>query len=257
MEECKTTKRHRKTLNWCTLTDTLFLITARGGSKGLPGKNIKPLAGVPLLHLSIELARSFTTDSNICLSTDDPQIIACAGEIGLSVPFVRPDELASDTAGSYGVILHALEYYEQQGIEYEKVVLLQPTSPFRKRAHVEMALSAWSSEIDGVLSVHLTEDNPYYVLAEDDDRGYLRLSKSHTATRRQDVPPVYRINGAIYVLTSSSLRRYNRIMDFDRLKKVVIPAIDAVDIDTPFDWKYCEFLLDSGTQSLELRDKGN
>ena len=111
---------------------SLFLITARGGSKGIPHKNIKPLAGKPLIYYAIDIARQFVEDSDICLSTDDDAIIKTAEDYGLKICFKRPDYLASDTAGSYEVILHAVHFFEQQGVHYDNVVLLQPTSPFIK-----------------------------------------------------------------------------------------------------------------------------
>ena len=111
---------------------TLFVIPARGGSKGIPHKNIRPLAGKPLIGYAIDTARHFADDCDICLSTDDPEIAAVAtGQFGLAVPFLRPAELATDKSGTYEVLLHALDYYRNRGIDYECLVLLQPTSPFR------------------------------------------------------------------------------------------------------------------------------
>ena len=115
------------------MNDTLFIITARGGSKGIPGKNIKPLNGKPLLYYSIDIARHFVKDNLICLSTDSDEIIKSANAYGLNVPFVRPNELSGDEAGTYEVLLHAIGHCESNGIKFSKVVLLQPTSPFRKK----------------------------------------------------------------------------------------------------------------------------
>lgn len=106
----------------------LFVIPARGGSKGIPGKNIKPLCGKPLIGYSIEVAREFADDDDICLSTDDPAIAGVAEEqFGLRVPFLRPTELATDRSGTYGVLLHALDFYAARGRLYDTLVLLQPT----------------------------------------------------------------------------------------------------------------------------------
>src|SRR6185436_3803407 len=115
----------------------LFVIPARGGSKGLPGKNIKPLNGKPLIGYSLDFARLFTKDENICVSTDSAEIAACVSEFGYKVPFMRPAELATDTAGSYGVIKQAMLFYEASGRHYDAIVLLQPTSPFRQKNHLE------------------------------------------------------------------------------------------------------------------------
>ena len=126
----------------------LYLIPARGGSKGLKLKNIKLLNGKPLLHYSIEFARKFTTDNNICLSTDDEDIIKCARKANFEVDFVRPKELASDTANTNDVIKHALEYYESKGRVYDLVILLQPTSPFRKKEHLLEMLDSWNHNLE-------------------------------------------------------------------------------------------------------------
>ena len=109
----------------------LVVIPARGGSKGIPHKNIKKLNGKELITYSIDVARQLTSDDNICVSADDDNIIATVENYGLKVAFKRPIELATDSAGTNGVLLHALDFYENQGRTYDVIVLLQPTSPFR------------------------------------------------------------------------------------------------------------------------------
>src|SRR5882724_4663709 len=113
----------------------LFVIPARGGSKGIPGKNIKLLHGKPLIHYSIEFARLFSGDENICLSTDSMEIQSVGRNIGLQTVFMRPTQLATDSAGSWEVLQHAASQYGGSK-NYEALVLLQPTSPFRKREHL-------------------------------------------------------------------------------------------------------------------------
>ena len=120
---------------------TLFLIPARGGSKGIPGKNVKLFAGKPLVSYSIALARQFAKDRDICLSTDDDTIAAVAKSMGMPIPFRRPPELGTDTATTNDVIMHALDFHASIGRTYDNIVLLQPTSPLRQtnqigRAHV-------------------------------------------------------------------------------------------------------------------------
>src|SRR5690606_37282830 len=110
----------------------LVIIPARGGSKGLPGKNIKKLDGKPLLYYSIDVARKIFAEADICVSTDDENIIACVEQYPLGVPFRRPSELATDATGTYEVLKHAIGFYANKGIFYKYIVLLQPTSPFRK-----------------------------------------------------------------------------------------------------------------------------
>lgn len=219
----------------------LYLITARGGSKGIPGKNIKPLAGKPLLLYTIECARKLAGDSAICLSTDSSEIIKVAQSVNLHVPFVRPAELATDTAGSDEVIRHALEYYKSREMHFDVVVLLQPTSPFRKPGHIREALQLFTPGIDMVVSVKEASANPYYTLFEEEE-GFLVKSKQGSFKRRQDCPKVFELNGAVYVINVKSLEKY-RLPEFKKVRKYVMDEFSSVDIDTALDWEFCEFLM--------------
>ena len=182
----------------------LVIIPARGGSKGIPHKNIKPLAGKPLIYYTIDVARQIVSDDDICISTDDKEIIKCVEDYGLKVPFVRPAELASDTAGTYEVLLHALNYYENKGSHYDVIILLQNTSPFRTAKQVKEALLLYRPELEMVVSVKETATNPYYNCFEEDSEGYLKKTlDSSMFTRRQDAPVTYEFNGAIYIIISS------------------------------------------------------
>jgi len=143
------------------LDDTLFVIPARGGSKGLPRKNILPLGGKPLICYSIDAARGLADDRDICLSTEDAEIKQVAEDYGLTLPFVRPARLASDTAGSREVLLHALEFYQRNlGRSYHRICLLQPTSPLRGARHIGEALQLWQDDLDMVVSVRESKANP-------------------------------------------------------------------------------------------------
>jgi N-acylneuraminate cytidylyltransferase len=225
---------------------TLYLIPARGGSKGIPGKNTKPLGGQPLLHYSIAYARQFAPDSDICLSTDDEGIIACAAEIGLSVPFTRPAELATDTAGSFPVMHHALNFFERQGRAFDALVLLQPTSPFREKRHLDEMLRLLDAETEAVVSVRESKANPYFNLFEETDTGYLHLSKGTGFARRQDVPPVYAFNGSLYVFRAPTLKKSTGFQDLHRIKKYVMDGDRySIDLDTPLDWLVAEALTPS------------
>ena len=186
---------------------TLVIIPARGGSKGIPHKNIKPLNGKPLIHYTIDEAREIVGDDDICVSTDDPEIIKCVEDYGLSVPFVRPEELAIDTAGTYEVLLHALSFYEKQGKHYDVVLLLQNTSPFRKAGQIKEALALYSPDVDMVVSVKECASNPYYCVFEEDNNGFLHVCKGDgNIFRRQDAPKVYEYNGAIYIMNAEKLK---------------------------------------------------
>lgn len=226
--------------------DILWVIPARGGSKGIPGKNIKPLAGKPLIGYSIEVARAFTSDEHICLSTDDPAIARVAEDsFGLKVPFLRPAELATDRSGTYGVLLHALDFYAAQGKNYGTLVLLQPTSPFRTVDDVQHAIDLYSPDIDMVVTVKEAATNPYYNAFEEDENGFLHISKGEGRyTRRQDAPKVWEYNGAVYVINVASLRRMT-LGEFPRRRLCEMPASHSVDLDTPIDWLVAEMLINN------------
>ena len=195
--------------------NSLIIIPARGGSKSIPFKNIMALNGKPLIHYSLEYARLFTTDDNICLTTDEIEIAQCAAEIGYQVPFIRPAWLATDTAGTFDVIKHAMQFYGELGKTYEVLVLIQPTSPIRAKFHLEEALKIYTSDLDMVVSVYKPKENPYYSIFEEDAEGYLRVSKGTGAyQRRQDIPPVYAMNGSLYIINPKSIQFKNSFTDF-------------------------------------------
>jgi len=221
----------------------LVIIPSRGGSKGIPHKNIKPLNGKPLIHYTIDVARQIVSDENICVSTDDNEIIECVEDYGLKVPFVRPAELATDTAGTYEVLLHALNFYEQQGKQYDIVLLLQNTSPFRTTEQVKEALSLYRPEVDMVVSVKECSANPYYCVFEENSEGYLDICKGDgNITRRQDAPKVYEYNGAIYVINPQSLKQMSLNMFTHRIK-YVMDEKSSLDLDTMNDWYMAEMMF--------------
>lgn len=219
---------------------TLFLIPARGGSKGIPGKNIKPFCGKPLICHSIDHARALAPDSLICVSTDSARIRDVAEGYGLHVPFLRPAELATDRSGSREVMLHALDFYSDNGVAIDRLVLLQPTSPLRRPEDIERCLELYTPDIDMVVSVKEAATNPYYNAFEPDADGFLHISKGPgTYTRRQDAPAVWEYNGAVYVINPDSLRERPMGM-FRRRRMYAMPAERSVDLDTPLDWLMAE-----------------
>ena len=157
--------------------NTLVIIPARGGSKGIPRKNIKLFDGKPLIYYTIDCARAICSDVDICVSTDDAEIISVVEQYGLQVPFVRPAELATDEAGTYEVLLHALDFYEKKGVHYDIVVLLQNTSPFRTPQQVKDALGLYRKDVDMVVSVKECAANPYYCVFEENQDGFLHICK--------------------------------------------------------------------------------
>jgi N-acylneuraminate cytidylyltransferase len=231
----------------------LILIPARGGSKGVPKKNIKILNGKPLIFYSIDVARKITEDSNICVSTDDVEIIkTIENGRSLKVPFIRPDLLATDTATSYDVMLHAINHYENIGINYDAIILLQPTSPLRLIKHLKEALSLYnSSNVEMVVSVVESKGNPYFNLFEENSSGFLEKSKKANYSRRQDCPKVYEYNGSIYIIAVKSLKE-GSVSTFTKIKKYEMEPEYSIDIDTPFDWQIAELLM---SENLSKRNE--
>ena len=221
----------------------LVIIPARGGSKGIPHKNIKPLNGKPLIHYTIDEAREIVGDDDICVSTDDPEIKKCVEDYGLKVPFVRPGELATDTAGTYEVLLHALNFYEKQGRHYDVVLLLQNTSPFRKAEQIKEALKLYTPDVDMVVSVKECSANPYYCVFEENSEGYLHVCKGEgNIFRRQDAPKVYEYNGAIYIMNAEKLKTIHMHKMRKRVK-YVMDELSSFDLDTMWDWKMAELVI--------------
>lgn len=218
----------------------LGLIPARGGSKGIPGKNVRPLGGRPLLAWTAEAALAARRLSRVVLSTDDEGIAEVGRRCGLDVPFLRPAELARDDTPTLPVVRHALETLDDA---FDAVCLLQPTSPFRRAADIDGCIGMLEErELDAVVSVLPVpaEHNPHWVYFED-GAGLLRLAtgEEQPVPRRQELPPAFHRDGSVYVtrrevVMSGSL--YGR-----RLGGFVMPdASRSVNLDTPADWERAE-----------------
>lgn len=219
---------------------TLFLIPARGGSKGVPKKNIKKFNNKELIFYSIDLARKFSDDKDICVSTDSIEIKNLVESYGLKIQFIRPYKLATDDASSYDVIMHSIKYFENIGVFYDRVVLLQPTSPLREYIHLKESLDLYSNDLDMIVSVEELFDPSYSCYNENSD-GFLKKIIEHNYTRRQDIPKVYKFNGAIYVLNVKSLGEKN-IGQLKKVKKYIMSSMSSIDIDNQLDWEMAEFL---------------
>ncbi|WP_348799451.1 acylneuraminate cytidylyltransferase family protein [Flavobacterium adhaerens] len=219
----------------------LYIIPARGGSKGIPNKNIKDLNGKPLISYTIEAALEVSEGKDICVSTDSLEIKQIAENLGIKVPFIRPTEISTDFATTEDVILHTISFYKDEGIDYDYVALLQPTSPLRKGKHIKEVLQLIDPNIELIVSVKETDANPYYVLFEEDNDGILRKAKDGIYTRRQDCPIVYELNGAIYVIKVNSLleKGYQKL----NMVKYVMPKENSIDIDDIIDFKIAEILM--------------
>jgi CMP-N,N'-diacetyllegionaminic acid synthase len=221
----------------------LFLIPSRKGSKGLPGKNIKQLGGRPLIEYSIDFAiNNLKTDDILCISTDDEAIIDLTKSKGISIPFIRPEELANDNASSHDVIIHAINHYEKINQTFDAVLLLQPTSPFRIQEDFTSLINEYDDNTEMVVSVKLAKENPYFTLFEENSEGFLNKSKIGNFERRQDCPEVYAFNGSMYLINVDSIKKA-RITDFKNIKKILMPEERSVDIDSFADWTLAEFYL--------------
>lgn len=223
----------------------LYLIPARGGSKGIPFKNIKLLGGRPLICHTIDVAREMTSDENICVSTDDDKVIEVVENYGLKVPFKRPDSLATDTASTNDVLLHAISFYEKEGRHFDILVLLQPTSPFRKVNHIKEALSNFTNNIDMIVSVR--ESHSASVICEENEKGYLESLFNKSGLRRQDSNHYYEYNGAIYIINIEKLKSVP-LHKLTKKKKYVMDELSSIDIDSNIDWIIAESIL-SGINS--------
>jgi CMP-N,N'-diacetyllegionaminic acid synthase len=221
----------------------LYLITARAGSKGLPRKNVKFLGGKPLIVYTIEFAlKNIKAGDVLCISSNDDEVLLIAKRMGVEIAFKRPEEYATDTASSYDVIIHALRFYESAGHSFDAILMLQPTSPFREDDDFNNMISAYSDDLDMVVSVKQSKENPYFNLFEENSCGYLKKSKDGTFTRRQDCPPVFAYNGSMYLMNTSSVRK-SPLTGFSKVRKVIMPDERSIDIDTLADWELAEFYL--------------
>lgn len=227
----------------------LAIIPARGGSKGIPRKNLRLVAGKPLLAWTVEAAKKSRYIDRLILSSEDAEIIAAARSLGCEVPFVRPAELARDDTPGIEPVLHALQVLSEK---YDYVVLLQPTSPLRRAEDIDGCI-AHCVDQRALACVSVTEPahHPYwmYQLAQD---GYLKpfLLREKVPARRQDLPPVYALNGAVYVARCDWLQEKRTFLS-EETTAFVMPPERSVDVDSVYDLMLAEFLLS------EILRKGN
>jgi CMP-N,N'-diacetyllegionaminic acid synthase len=220
------------------------VIPARGGSKGLPRKNIKLLAGKPLIAYTIGQALQSHYIDRTIISTDDPEIADVSRQYGAEVPFMRPDNLAGDHASTIDVLLHAIHWLEEQEkYDFDILVLLHATTPLRSIDDINSCINLLvEAKADNVFSVAEAHRNPYFNMVEADERGIATLVKKGKFTTRQSAPKVYDMNASIYVWWKDILKNEKKIF----LKKshiYIMPKERSIDIDDDFDFKIAEFLL--------------
>jgi len=217
------------------------IIPARGGSRGLPRKNVLPLAGKPLIGWTIDAARSATHIDRVIVTTDDDEIASVARQHGADVPFRRPAHLASDEASTFDVVAHVIETLAVTD-PIAMIALLQPTSPLRSAADIDAAASLFD-ERDASAVVSVTPfTHPLHWLRGIDANGELQTIGTSEVSRRQDAAPLYQLNGAIYLQSAASLLRERTFVP-PHAVAYVMPAERSVDIDTLIDFQLAELLM--------------
>ena len=222
----------------------LALITARGGSKRLLGKNVRSLGGRPLIVWSVDLAKKITEICDVLVSTDDPAIADVARKAGALVPWLRPAELATDKATSVEVCLHALDWYEGAKERVDGLLLLQPTSPFRSRDTVERGIESFGSHRHRpIIGISPAKSHPMMCFQVEGVTMRPFMSGAAVHKRSQDLPPVYEVNGAFYLIAPDDLRKNRSFYSEDMVPLLIENRQEAIDIDTEWDWKIAETVL--------------
>ena len=223
----------------------LALILARGGSKRLPEKNIRPLAGKPLIVWTIDVAKELSQVCDVLVSTDCPKIADIARSHGVLVPWLRPDELATDTSTSIDAAIHAVDWYENNVATVDGILLLQPTSPFRSKKTVVRALNKFESDFTApVVAMSPVSDHPHWCFQIKNNTAMPFCSNESINTRSQDLPPVYIVNGLIYLSSADSLRKSKSFYNSKTRALIVDDEYETLDIDDANDWQYANFILE-------------
>lgn len=223
------------------------VIPARGGSKGLPGKNLKVLGHLSLIGHAVASAREARRLTRVIVSTDDPAIAEEARRHGAEVPFARPADLASDQAGMVPVLQHAVRWLEGSvGARPDVVVTLQPTSPFRTGAEIDRTIEKVAETgSDSAQTVVEASYHPFFMKTLDGDRTVALFRDGHTYVRRQDAPPVYQPSGSVYVTRYAVLMEEGKVLGHDN-RAVVMDFEASVNVDTPWDFMLAELILREG-----------
>jgi len=221
----------------------ISLICARGGSKGLPGKNIMPIGGVPLIGRSIQIAKKINKISRVIVSTDSKKIAEVALEYGAEVPFIRPKELSLDSSSEWSVWRHAINYLEECGDDnVDAIVVLPATSPLKTISDVDRCIELFEEgDVDSVITVSEANRNPYFNMVKIDRNNFssLVVESNNNIYRRQDAPKVYGMTTVAYVVDMNFIKNFNGIFE-GRVKSVVVPVERSIDIDTKLDFNIAE-----------------
>lgn len=225
----------------------LILVPARAGSKGLPGKNLKPLGGVPLLGWTARTIAASGVAGRAVLTTEDPAIAEAGRAFGLETPFLRPAALARDDSEMLDVVEHAVAFMEERaGFAPAAVMLLQPTCPFRRPERLRQALDLLDLPgTEGVIGAARIERGPALLFRQGEDGLLSPLAPWEERIRRQEVSATFTPNGTLYLTTRQSLARHRRLFP-PRLRALPTDAVEGIDIDTPEDWALAEAVVSAG-----------
>ncbi len=222
----------------------LAIVPARGGSKRLPGKNIKLLGGKPLINWTIEIAQGIPEICETLVSTDDPAIALVAKEAGANVPWLRPDALSTDQATSVEVALHALDWYESVNGVVDGVLLLQPTSPFRTQVTIRRGIKLFKSQnYLSVIGVSPVRDHPMWTFKKKGEYLVPFMENHGFGIRSQDLEPAFVVNGGFYLITPAELRKSKSFIGNKLVPFVCETLQEALDIDSDIDFDLAEFFL--------------
>ena len=221
------------------------LITARGGSKGIPRKNLVPIAGKPLIAHTIKAASESGVANRIIISTDDEEIAEVSRNWGGEVPFMRPSELSGDLDTSFPVVVHAIQWLDiHEGYKPDYVLLLQPTSPLRNASDIRKAVTiAFEKDADSVISVYEPKQHPSWMFELTDEDRFVDFDpEERELTRRQSLRPSYMLNGAIYLVKRNVILEQTHFYT-DRTFALIMPAERSMDIDRIIDVQVAELLM--------------
>ena len=224
----------------------LGIVPARAGSKRVERKNVRDLAGKPLIAHTFEVAKQCNSLSRLIVSTNDPEVVEIANKMGIEVPFIRPEEFCTDTATDFDWVNHAYTELSREEENIDVVVIMRPTSPFRKQGIIDDAINIiLKGEVDSVRSMSPVKHHPFWMKQINNGLAtpYINNGLPDEKLRSQDLPKLFRLNGNVDVIKTSNLVKGS--LYGDRMGSILMDSYYDIDIDTPEDFAFCEFLIKS------------
>ena len=234
---------------------TFAFIFARGGSKGVPGKNIKEICGKPLIAYSIEIAKKIESIDKIFVSTEDDAIANVAKEFGADI-IIRPHNLTQDDSPEWLAWQHAVNWLEEKGESFDIFISLPSTSPLRNKNDITQCLASLNEKTDMVVGITEASRSPWFNMVQQDEDGFLKvlMGNEESYIRRQDTPAIFDMTTVAYVSRPKFIANFTGIFD-GNVKGVEIPAERALDIDTELDFEFAEYLM--GKVLMSNKDEAN